>query len=179
MPDFSALTDIGLNRGILSPADPIMPFCDIALMGRVGYVNSTTTWTQNRAVYSPVIVQRPITVTHILIQVVTQNGNVDVGIYDWGGTRLVSSGSTACAAAGLQSLDITDTLLKPGRYYLAFASDSNAVAVFQHSTIGVPIMRVCGFQQQSSAFVLPATATFANYATAVAPFIVATYRTTF
>jgi hypothetical protein len=50
----------------------------------------------------------------------TASGNMDVGIYDYAGTRLVSSGSTAqSGTSAFQDFDITDTLLGPGIFYLA------------------------------------------------------------
>ena len=69
-------------------------------------------WTANRAVYCPVCVQQPITVTDAITTVVTQNGNLDVGIYDWAGVRLVSSGSTAVGTAlTVQTIALADTAL--------------------------------------------------------------------
>lgn len=51
--------------------------------------------------------------------------NADLGIYDASWNRLVSTGSTVCSGASVwQFVNVTDTLLPLGRYYLAFARDT-------------------------------------------------------
>jgi len=55
----------------------------------------------------------------------TSNGNIDVGIYDSQGNLLVHSGSVAQGTAStLQEIDITDTILQPGLYYMAIQFSS-------------------------------------------------------
>ncbi len=164
--------------GILSPWNDTT-WSQYGLQAANNYVNTATVWTANRAVFQPVLVPRTIIVYLLSIRVQTQAGNVDVGIYDLGDNRLVSSGTTAVAAAGIQTFDITDTTLTPGWYKLALSSDS-ATAVFR-TTVNLTVAnaRLCGFQQQSSAFVLPATATPVAYATACAPMIAGSYRAVF
>jgi len=126
----------------------------------------------------PVVAEESVTVTDMAINVVTQAGNVDAGIYTFDGTLIVSNGGVACAAAGLQSIAITDTLLTPGWYHIAFASDSST-AVFRNSTLSVACARACGVQQQLTAYPLPSTATFAVYATPVMPLVIAAYSPAF
>jgi len=61
-------------------------------------------------------------------------GNIDVGIYAGDGkTRIVSAGSTAMSATvnTIQELNITDTVLPPGDYYLAGACDSTSGTCFR------------------------------------------------
>lgn len=130
--------------------------------GSVTITNQT--WqAANRALYWPVEVQSACTAYQIAFQVGTQSGNCDVGIYDEQGKRLVSSGSTAVAAAGVQVIDIADTLLIPGVYFLAMNVD-NTTAAFQIGSIfSIAQLQSLGMQIQNLASVtLPDPATFAN-----------------
>jgi hypothetical protein len=132
----------------------------------------------NRAMFVPVSVQAPLTVVKLFtLNGATASGNVDVGIYDAGGVRLVSSGSTAQAGTSvIQEFNITDTLLLPGLYYLAIAAD-NTTGTFEVWSANAAILRSLGILMQLTAFPLPATATFALYAgTTRVPFVGATLR---
>lgn len=161
--------------GILTPCTDT-PMGDMFIIG--GKWSSTATvWTANLAVYMPVHVSYPCTVTQMAINVATQAGNVDVGIYDWENNRQISSGTTAVAVAGVQVFNITDTYLEPGWYKFALSSDS-ATAAFQINNSAAVVLRGCGVQQQSTAFVLPNPATPTTYATTKAPLVVASYRST-
>lgn len=165
------------NRGVLSPMSltPYGDYCDIA---GVGYSVTATAWgTAGRAVTQPVCVSAPITITDFVITVQTQAGNVDAGIYTWDNVRIISNGGVGCAAAGIQIIGITDTLLLPGWYKMAFSSDSTT-AVFRSNTLAAPILRVCGFQEDTSAYPLPDPLTPNVYATAIAPAICASYTAT-
>lgn len=177
MGDFPALPQVGGNRGFLSPAGatPFGDFCDLTAQG---YANTAAVWTANRAVYQPVQVEEPCTVFQMMVTVSTQAGNLDVGIYDMESLkRLVSAGSTAVAAAGFQTIDIADTYLTPGWYFLALCCDSST-AVFRNSGVAAAAARACGFAQQAvGAVTLPDPAVPATYATALAPQIVASYST--
>lgn len=92
---------------------------------------SNATGATNQAVYVPFCVQRPMTVLQMwCINGATVNGNIDAGIYDTGKNRLVSLGATAQAGTtAIQQLNITDTFLLPGVYYMALAW-SSATATF-------------------------------------------------
>lgn len=177
MPDWSNYLGRQGSRGVLAPMGTT-PLGNLLTFSALGFSVTTGAWTANRAVYMPVVCEEAVTVTDMAITVQTQNGNVDVGIYDFLGNRLVSSGSTAVAAAGVQVLGIADTLLTPGWYYLALAS-SSGTAVFRNSTLAAANARVCGVQEQATAFPLPTTATFATYTTAIMPLVIASYSPTF
>lgn len=89
-------------------------------------------------------------------------GNVDAGIYTLDGARIVSSGAIAQAGtSAIQFLDITDTLLPPGRYYLA-ASCSSGTARIRRCNITVIRQQMMGVLRAASAHVLPASVTFAS-----------------
>lgn len=131
------------------------------LMAR--FTSTAAAWpSANRALFMPVEVQSTCTAYQMCFEVGTQSGNLDVGIYDEQAKRLVSSGSTAVAAAGVQVVDITNTVLTPGVYFLAMSVD-NTTATFRKAAIAPPQVQALGVQQQGLASVtLPDPATFAN-----------------
>lgn len=132
----------------------------------------------NRALYEQVLVYEPTTIYQLGVEVTVQSGNLDLGVYDESWARLVSSGSTAVAAAGLQLVDPADLVLKPGVYFLAMACD-NGTAAFFRGTYDNAAMPAVGIMQQASAFPLPANATPALPANAYQPVIHAvTWRAT-
>lgn len=97
------------------------------------------------------------------------SGNVDIGIYDESGTRLVSSGSVAQTGTSvIQIFDITDTLLGVGLFFLAMAVD-NTTAQFFRRTANAAHLRTLRVYQTASAFVLPTTVTFAAPASGYYP----------
>ena len=103
--------------------------------------------------------------------------NIDLGIYSEDGTRLVSSGSTAQGSANtLQEFDITDTLIGPGKFYLAQACDTTAATFWQFPLNAVWHAKAVGIKEQATAFALPASATFATFARSWIPAIGATTR---
>ena len=120
------------------------------------------TWpVTNLAIYIPFTVTEQITIKRILVRVGTSSGNIDVGIYDTDGTRRVSSGSTAMAAAyTTQSVDIADTALSPGTYYMAMVVD-NITARFD--LIYAQDNMSYGIREETSAFPLPSTATIVEH----------------
>lgn len=132
----------------------------------------------NRAYFIPFYLPDTFTVTSLIYgNGAAPSGNVDLGIYDEDGVRLVSSGSTAKpGVGGPRAIDVTDTVLTAGRYYWGYAQ-SNTAAVFgwTHSALIVNIMS--GALQQASAFPLPATATFAAPSHQAMPFVGATNGT--
>lgn len=136
---------------------------------------STAIWpTASMAFYIPFWVAN----TYVAVKMATHNGsvvsgNVDVGIYDSGGTRLVSSGSTAQAGTNvLQEYDIADTTLVAGQYYLALALDNITGQVFRNALSTLPQwLQAAGVFQQATAFALPATATFAEMTTNYLPWV--------
>lgn len=127
----------------------------------------------NRAIYVPFHLTESMTVYKMAIgNGATVSGNLDLGVYSEAGIKLVSSGSTPQAGTGtLQEVDITDTLLVPGRYYMAIALD-NATGTYLAFTDGtLSPYKLFGMAQQATAFPLPATATFASLTSINAPII--------
>jgi hypothetical protein len=116
----------------------------------------------NLAVYVPFTLDEQITVVKLFwSNGAAVAGNVDAGIYDEAGARLVSSGSTVAAGTStIQEVDVTDTRVAPGRYYLALAASSTGQQ-FQRTQAGsTTLLRAFGLANQV-AFPLPSSATFA------------------
>lgn len=141
----------------------------ISLTNAIG--GGTAVWpTANLAMYFPFIVTSQITAYSMMFQVGTQSGNCDVGIYTEQGVRLVSSGSTAVGATGIQVVDITDTVLTPALYFMAMNVDNITASFIRYSSPTGNIKQTCGVQEQAvGAVTLPDPATFANPANAYTP----------
>lgn len=131
----------------------------------------------NQAFYYPFVVHAPTTVYRMSTIIVTQSGNLDMGVYDEGLNRLVSTGSIAMTAAGLQMADVTDTPIQPGRYYMAISVNNTTARFRTNGMFSFQLFRVCGGNTQASAFPLPATATFDNGTTfRRIPFVAVQFR---
>lgn len=160
MPDFPRSGTIAPKIGISSVApicNPHWDFHDI-----INVVSGAAVWpAANLALFLAFHLEFSVLAQKMGVQVTTQNGNLDVGIYDQKGNRIVSKGSTAVGAAGLQVIDITDTVLGPGTYFMAMAC-SSGTAAFTRTTIGTAFSAIGGIQQMATAFALPDPATFAN-----------------
>ena len=137
-------------------------------------IGSTTVPAANRAFYIPFMLAMPIVVTRLWWENGgTVSGNVDVGIYDSVGTRIVSTGATAGSGTiAIQSVDITDTLIGPGRFFLAI-SCSSATATLMATTDAPSLeaLRSRGAFNQETAHPLPATATFATVISSFIPVV--------
>ena len=119
----------------------------------------------NLALYFPFYIPRSLAVTTLFIATGTGAANLDIGIYDESGTRVVSTGSTAKVTSSVQQITISETIIGPGLMYLAMASDSGTPSTFGRvQCTSVPALRMAGPAQQASAFPLPAAATFAAIA---------------
>lgn len=167
-------------QGVVYQQPPILSTTNYLSGGAAGDVAScyisqsgAAVWpAANRAIYLPVVVQRVCTAYQFLLNVSVQSGNLDVGIYDEWGNRQVSAGSTAVAAAGVQLVNITDTVLTPGVYFLAMNCD-NTTASFTRGSIATALqLQSYGVQQQAvGAVALPDPATFADPASAYFPML--------
>lgn len=158
IPNHPNLRVIHLANPMVSPA--------IAMWGNTGgtAAASGTYPTGNKAFYTPFLVFEPCVVKQIFFENSSAvSGNVDVGIYDQEGNRLVSSGSTAHAGTITeQVINITDTYLDRGLYYLGFALDNVTGQIFRFtSTSQLQMRRTYGCWTQINAFPLPDPAVFA------------------
>lgn len=170
-PDYGVQRAGGLNISVAS-----------ALVGVSVTAPSNAAWTAaNRAIYVPVRVPYRVTIAQIIMGAgATASGNFDVGIYTRDGSRLVSSGSTAKGSLTEQVIDITDTDIGPGLYYLAMAADGTD-AYSQYAFLGaspIPLQkaRLVGALMEESAFPLPATATMVALTAVTLPSLLAVQR---
>lgn len=170
MPDFPSGFTLG-SKTVIHTFGPESLIGQYIVAGGVQTAGGGTNPASNRAWYVPVIVEAGAYAQKMGIQITAQAGNVDVGIYNEGRQRLVSAGTTAAGAAGLQVFDITDTWLDPGLYYLAYSCSTGTTLAIQRLAVVTAITRVCGVAQQDTAFPLPATATFAAASSSFTPWI--------
>ena len=136
-----------------------------------GTIGSVVWPTANTAIFIPFRLAAPATVRKLFwMNGSIVSGNVDAGIYDKNGVRLVSSGSTLQSGANVnQSVDVTDTVIGPGNFYLALAMDNITGTIEMTQSYTVEMLRIIGLAQQATAFALPATATFATVLNARLP----------
>lgn len=122
----------------------------------------------NQVILAAFTVPHTVRVTNGWVEVGTQSGNLDVGIYDDAGTRLGSSGTTAMGAAGTrQSLTLTTSvLLNPGRKYYAAIAVDNAVSALRGYVVagtagGLPMVENAATRVNST-YPLPASLSVAG-----------------
>jgi hypothetical protein len=150
----------------------------VALGGGAG---ASATWpTANKAFYFPFYLYRPEVITRVfVVNGATAANNWDVGIYTAAGARIISSGAVAQSGTNtLQFSDITDTLLGTGAYYMGCSFSNTSGTVFRLAVGDADLLREQGCKVQTSAHVLPATATFAAYDATFLPFFGVAIRST-
>lgn len=133
----------------------------------VGCGTATVNVVANQAYYIPFHVEKETTFKRIAVrQGATAGNNIDVGIFELDGTKLVSSGSTARSTDAAQVIDITDTLLSPKRYYMGLSMDAVVnLWVWNRREGGNFPCLLGGMKTEASAFPLPSTATFSDPST--------------
>ncbi len=120
-------------------------------------------WTANLAMFVPFHVAVPgETVYEGFVMCGTGAGNnFDIGVYDTAGNRLTSSGATArTASVSVPTTTMANYVLGVGDYYMGISADSTS-ALSGGSAVGIGILEAAGVCQMASAYVLPASATFA------------------
>lgn len=140
------------------------------------------TWpTANLAYYVPF----DLTMTRIVQKMfvangATSSGNFDLGIYTDSGTRLVSTGATAQGTISVLqevSTNVSGYGLPPGRYRMAMAVDNTTATFHRSPSSGTQFSGPAGLAQQTTAYVLPSTATFAAPAASYLPLFGISFRT--
>lgn len=159
--------------GALSVASVrVSPVGDINL-GIRNAASSAAAWpAANRALYIPMLVEIPCTAYKIGWQNgATIIGNVSVGIYANDGRKQLVEGRAAHSGVNLfQAIDITDTYLRPGLYYLGMSSDSGSGTYFR-ATPNAILLQASGMQQQANAYPLPDPAAFNTVASSYVPMV--------
>jgi hypothetical protein len=112
---------------------------------------------QNQIHYAPFYLPIGATVRKLWwLNGATVNGHIDVGIYREDLTRVISTGSTTQTGANvIQEVDIADTYLPPGRYYMAIVSDSATATLWRTTGPAGVYVKSLGTAQQTATFPLP------------------------
>jgi len=160
MPDFADPGLLVYPAAWITSVGPASGMWDWSITARPGGATAGAWPANNRAIYLPFFIERVVTAFKMSVEVTTQSGNLDMGIYDENFARLVSLGSTAVAAAGLQVGDIADTVLTPGLYYMAMNCSTTAAAFSRQAPASVILETIAGGRTEDvGAVALPATAT--------------------
>jgi len=136
---------------------------------------SATGITANQALYVPFVVTKPTTWTQgwwYNGSVGANQGNVAVGIYDESGNRLATTGAVAAAGNSViqQATFAASVLLNPGVYYMAYEPSASGVNATTGYSASLPRGKFAGcYTQAVGSHPLPATATFATWASFVMP----------
>lgn len=123
---------------------------------------TSTIWpAANQALYVPFVVDKTATIVKgFWYNGAAVSGNVDLAVYNESYVRQVSIGSTAqSGTSAIQEVNIADTSLTPGRYYLALACDNTTAEFIRVDISTVQLAKALGIAEQASAFALPSTAT--------------------
>lgn len=166
------------NEHIITP----LSFCSLGvdMAGMVGANFASGTYpAANRALACPFEIAAPFLVRKVFWfnGATTTSTSADVGVYTEAGALVVSGGGTAISGANAtQEVDVTDTVLKPGRYWLAYAQNGTTATPMLSATAAA-VLRAMGCAQMASAYVLPSTFTPAAVASAAFPLMGIASRT--
>lgn len=139
---------------------------------RLADLGSSAWPTANTAHFVPFLLPAPTLITKMWVANGTAvSGNLDMGIYDHTGRRLIAAGSTAhSGVSAIQSVDITDAVLGPGLFYMAITFDNTAAILQMVAVTNIRYYSLVGIKQMASAFPLPETATYATMAQTLVAF---------
>jgi hypothetical protein len=110
------------------------------------------------AIYIPITIERICSVYQVAVENgATLNGSFDIAIFDWPSyTKLVGTGAVSQTGSGaIQTVDITDTVLRPGNYFVGMSTNSGTATYRGTIALSARALRSVGVQQQSSAYTLP------------------------
>lgn len=133
-----------------------------AIARTLGLVASAAWFSANLAFYYPFRLSSWATAYQLLFWVgATSSGNIDVGIYDSQLNRIVSAGSTAMSATvnTVQEINITDTVLPPGDYFIGGVCSNTTGTVFLTSLADESILSAMPIYEEANALPLPNPAT--------------------
>lgn len=126
----------------------------------LGAIASQTFVSANLAIYVPFRVTKSATAYRMFcVNGATASGNLNMAIYNSAWANQVETGSTAQSGTSTyQDVEIADTVLAPGLYYMALSLD-NTMGTFDHAQSFSRLNRAWGIAQEAAAFAMPATAT--------------------
>ena len=150
----------------LSPASYLSLGVELAAWATATPISST--WPlADLVLYIPFVIPSPCLVVYMWTHNgATAAGNTDIGIYDTNssglpGAKLASIGVTAQSGTNaIQTFNITDVALMPGRYWLALKNTLSTSTFFRFAT-SVAINKGFGILEETTGAgaALPATAT--------------------
>lgn len=171
MPDFPSAAFF--NRPIGSVIHSCSAQSGCVSQGIINIVNfGAAAWpAANRAIYIPFYVEHHVTARQMFWENGGVAGTTDIGIYDVRGKRLISSTATTNSGS-IQIVNITDTDLDPGIYYMGADASTVTTQTYWSGIIQIPNLRMCGVQQEAvGSATLPAQATFAAVTSAYLPML--------
>jgi len=124
--------------------------------------------TANKAFYQPIYIPESCTMTHFVYYGDGASGNVCMALYNSAGVRLVTTGSVAHVGGTSAHVIAANYSLDTGAYFIGCAMDNAAGSMFRYNA-SIQILRLAGCFQETSAFPLPTTATFAVMTVAYLP----------
>lgn len=169
---------------MFAAAGSVVSVSDVLAAGAIAIppINATgsAVWpTANLALFMPFSIPAQQTVNRMIwFNGTVVSGNVDAGVYNEDGTRVVTCGSTAQAGISVaQVANVTATPLAAGSYFMALACD-NITATFSRWPFAATYLRGGPIVQAAGSFVLPASVTFAAPANAYLPLLSVGFVTT-
>ena len=145
--------------------------------------SASAAWpSSNLAIYHPFFIPWKYPIKRMFwVNGGTAGGNVDVGIYSWQGTRLLSIGSTAQGTASVTAYATVDYVLPPGSYYYGtvFSATTGACYTLGTSLTAIVLQMQGCLQEALGSTTLPATMTPAAITGTVVPLVGFTSHATY
>lgn len=129
-------------------------------LNRTSFVSAA--WpTANLAIYIPFVLRRDSTLYQVgwMNGATTVTGTREVGVYTAAGSKVISGAATGATATVVQRVDVADTTLAAGQYWLAITNTDTTNWYGIAPT--APECAALGILTQATANPLPATATMA------------------
>ncbi|MEO6604358.1 MAG: hypothetical protein ABIN55_01970 [Aeromicrobium sp.] len=149
------------NDAVIGP----MSRCSIA--PRLGALNFTTPvdalWpTANLAFYIPFVLERTVTVYQVgwVNAATAVTGTHEAGVYDSLGSKIISGAAAGSGLSAVQVVNVTDTVLSAGQYWIAMVNTSTVGHVWAWAPTA-PQAASLGVLTEATAGTLPTTATMA------------------
>lgn len=132
---------------------------------------TATAWpTTNKSIFYPFFTEEPVTfATLFLYTGATVTNNVDVGIFDITGKKIISTGTKAASASTLNLWTVASTTIGVGTFYFGVACAGTATTMFGYAGTN-QFLRYHGCLEMASNFVL-GDATFAQTSATFIPLV--------
>ena len=155
--------------GVISSSSPIVAAGFGA--GMSGNYTPTNWPTANLAIAMPFSIPYAVTIRSAFWQNGgTLSGNVDCGVYNEDGTKVITTGSVVQAGATTtQNASLSATTLAAGSYYLVLCLDNVTGTFYRLAPGGTQYLQGAGCQQATAAVPMGASLTFANVANNLFP----------